>query len=210
MNNESIAKIEAKVKQKEAQKARLEHLERLRLSDFVDDNDLVEIDKEIQITKQKLNIKTTKSLNELDNLFDNFDLDPQKIEDTNFEYLFKNFIVKNELTMAAGAPGKGKSIMSVALCIMFLREQSIQSVIYFDGDNGSATIKERNIHKLKQKWGKKFRYLHESSCGKSQMFQVIKQLQKTNLTDVFIVFDSIKNFMNGGDRDKNKVTNHPI
>jgi len=204
MNNEIIAKIEAKVKQKEAKRARLKQLEMLKLSDFIDDNDLIEIDKEIQITKQKLNIKTTKSLNELDNLFDNFDLDPQKIEDTNFEYLFKNFIVKNELTMAAGAPGKGKSIMSVALCIMFLREQSIQSVIYFDGDNGSATIKERNIHKLKQKWGKKFRYLHESSCGKSQMFQVIKQLQKTNLTDVFIVFDSIKNFMNGGDRDKNK------
>ena len=36
------------------------------------------------------------------------------------------------------------------------------------------------------------------------MFQVIKQLQKTELADVFIVFDSIKNFMAGGDRDKNK------
>jgi len=202
--SESVAKIEAKVKQKEAQKARLDQLEKLKLSDFIEDTDLFEIEKEIQILKAELNIKSEKTLNQLDNLFDSMDLNPQKIEDTKFEYLFQNFMVKNEITMFAAPPGSGKSLISVALCNMFLSKNAIKNVIYFDGDNGSATIKERNIHILKQDWGKKFRYFHESSASKTQMLQIIKQLQKTDLTDVLIVFDSIKNFMIGGDRDKNK------
>ncbi|QOP43629.1 AAA family ATPase [Sulfurimonas sediminis] len=204
MNNEIIAKIEAKVKQKEAQRARLKQLEMLKLSNFIDDNDLIEIEKEIQFLKSILNFKGEKTLDQLDKLFDNFDLNVGKIENTKFTYLFKNFIVKNELTMTASPPATGKSLISVALCNIFLIEETIKQVIYFDGDNGAATIKERNIHKLKQHWGSKFRYFHESSASKAQMWQIIKQLQKTDLTDVFIVFDSIKNFMNGGDRDKNK------
>lgn len=200
----SVAKIEAKVKQKEAQKARLEQLERLKLSDFIEDVDLIEIEKEIYTLKSELSLKVEKMLNQLDNLFDTLDLNPQKIEDTKFEYLFQNFMVKNEITMFAAPPGSGKSLISVALSNMFLLNKTIKQVIYFDGDNGSATIKERNIHKLKQNWGKKFRYFHESSASKTQMWQIIKQLQKTDLTDVLIVFDSIKNFMIGGDRDKNK------
>ncbi len=200
----NLAEIEAKIKQKEAQKKRLEQLEVLKMSDFLEDFELDVIEKEIQIIKQNLNIKAIKNLNELDNMLNNFDLNPQAIEDTKFEYLHENFIVKNEITMFAAPPSSGKSLLSAALCNMFLQKQKITSVIYFDGDNGSATIKQRNIHKLKQHFGKKLRYLHESSCSKSQMFQVIKQLQKTNLQDVFIVFDSIKNFMAGADRDKNK------
>jgi replicative DNA helicase len=199
-----ISQIEEKVKQKEAQKKRLAKLESLKLSDFVQNEEIEEIEKEIQNLKQILNVKATKKLNELDNFFDNFDLNPQKIEDTKFEYLYPNFVTKNEITMFAAPPGSGKSLLSVALANMFLLENKIKNVIYFDGDNGSATIKERKIHKLKQRWGKKLRYFHESSASKSQMLQIVKQLQKTNLDDVFIVFDSIKNFMIGGDRDKNK------
>ena len=147
---------------------------------------------------------TMKKLDDLDSLLNKFDMDPTKIENTSFEYLFDNFIIKNEITMFAAPPSSGKSLISVALCNMFLVKNVIKNVIYFDADNGAATIKERNIHLLKQKWGKQFRYFHESSASKSQMFQIIKQLQKTDLTNIFIVFDSIKNFMIGGDRDKNK------
>jgi len=129
---------------------------------------------------------------------------PEKIEEIKFEYLYDNFIVKNEITMIAAPPASGKTLLTAALSNIFLNENKIKNVIYFDGDNGSATLKDRNIHKLKKKWGKKLRYFHESSASKSQMFQIIKQLKKTDLTDAFIVFDSIKNFMTGGDRDKNK------
>jgi replicative DNA helicase len=200
----TLEKIEAKVKQKEAQRSRLKQLEELKLNDFVEDNDLTEIEKEIQNLKNVLNLKAEKNIDDLDNLFDKFDLDVKKIENTKFEYLYPNFMVKNEITMFAAPPSSGKSLVSVALCNMFLSQNKIETIIYFDADNGSATIKERNIHKIKQKFDKRFRYFHESSASKSQMIQIIKQLQKTDLNDVFIVFDSIKNFMMGADRDKNK------
>jgi len=200
----SITKIEQKVKQKEAIKARLEHLKLLRLNDFIEEQDLKKIEKEIVSLESQLNLKAVKKLNDLDNLLNTLDMDPIKIENTSFEYLYKNFITKNEITMFAAPPASGKSLISVALCNMFLINKTINTTIYFDGDNGAATLKERNIHKLKQKWGKQFRYFNQSSASKSQMFQIIKQLQKTDLSDVFIVFDSIKNFMAGGDRDKNK------
>ena len=199
-----VAQIEQKVKAKEAQRARLRKIEELKLSDFVNDSDLKSIEKEIENIKQSLNLRAEKTLNQLNNMLDSFDLNPEKIENTKFEYLYPNFVVKNEITMFAAPPASGKSLVAVALCNMFLLENAIKNVIYIDADNGSATIKERNIHKLKQQWGRKLRYLHESSATKAQMFQVIKQLYKTDLTDVFIVFDSIKNFMVGGDRDKNK------
>jgi len=199
-----ISKIEAKVKQKEALKTRLQKLEQLKLSDFVTQNEIISIDTEIEAIKKELNTKTTKKLDELDNMLNNFDLNTEKIQNTKFEYLYENFIPKNEITMFAAPPANGKSLIAVALANMFLQQNKISTVIYFDGDNGSATIKERNIHKLKENWGSKFRYFHESSASKQQMWQIIKQLQKTNLEDVFIVFDSIKNFMIGGDRDKNK------
>ena len=203
MNN-SIQKIEQKIKQKEAIKAKVEHLKQLKLNDYCEKQDIKEIEKEIVNLESQLNLKAVKKLNQLDNLFDNYDLNPEKIENTKFQYLMDNFITKNEITMFAAPPASGKSLISVALCNMFLIKNVIKNVIYFDGDNGSATLKDRNIHKLKQKWVKQFRYFSESSASRSQMFQIIKQLQKTNLADVFIVFDSIKNFMVGGDRDKNK------
>ena len=199
-----ISKIEQKVKQKEAQRARLRQLQELKLSDFVNDSDLIEIEKEILEIQKNLQFKKIKNLSDIDGMLNNFDLDPKKIKDIKFEYLLPNFFVKNEITMFAAPPSSGKSLLAVALSNMFLVQNTLKNVIYFDADNGSATIKERNIHVLKQKWDKKFRYLHESSCNKIQMFQIIKQLQKTDLKDVFIVFDSIKNFMMGADRDKNK------
>ena len=88
-------------------------------------------------------------------MFDKFDLDVKKIENTKFEYLYPNFMVKNEITMFAAPPSSGKSLVSVALCNMFLSQNKIETIIYFDADDGSATIKERNIHKIKQKFDKR-------------------------------------------------------
>ena len=200
----NVAEIEKKVAQKEAQKARLNYLRNLRLSDYIEDSDLISIEKEIQFLENEIGIRVQKKLNQLDTLLDCFDLNFEKIESQKFEYLYANFVTKNEITMFAAPPASGKSLIAVALCNMFLQQNTIDTVIYFDGDNGSATIKERNIHKIKQHWGTKFRYFHESSASRSQMWQIVKQLQKTDLNDCFIIFDSIKNFMIGGDRDRNK------
>lgn len=200
----SISEIEQEVKKKETQATRLLHLEKLKLSDYIKDNDIAIIDEEILSLQNNLKLKSEKKISDLKHYMDSFDLDYEKIENAKFEYLYPNFIVKNEITMFAAPPSSGKSLISVALCNIFLIDDLINQIIYFDADNGTATLKERNIHKLKKKWLKQFRYFHESQMTKSQMLQIIKQLQKTDLKNVLIVFDSIKNFMIGGDRDKNR------
>lgn len=200
----SISEIEEEVKKKEIQATRLIYLEKLKLSDYITDNDMMVIEEEILSLQNQLKLRSEKKLSDLANYFDGFDLDYEKIENAKFEYLYSNFIVKNEITMFAAPPSSGKSLISVALCNIFLVDTLINQIIYFDADNGTATLKDRNIHKLKKKWVTRFRYFHESQMIKSQMLQIIKQLQKTNLKDVFIVFDSIKNFMIDGDRDKNR------
>ncbi|WP_151900460.1 AAA family ATPase [Sulfurimonas hydrogeniphila] len=200
----SISEIEKEVKKTEAKVARLMYLEELKLSDYIKDHDIMVIEKEMISIQNELKLKTEKNLSDLDNFLDGFDLEYEKIENAKFEYLYQNFIVKNEITMFAAPPSSGKSLISVALCNIFLLEKRINQIIYFDADNGTATLKERNIHKLKKKWIKKFRYFHESQITKAQMLQIINQLKKTNLKNVLVVFDSIKNFMIGGDRDKNR------
>ena len=103
--------------------------------------------------------------------------------------------------MIVSRPGIGKSLISVALCNMFLSDLKIARVIYLDGDNSKMTIKSRNIDILKEKFGNKLHYILEIST--SDLFKIIFELKKKNLTNFLIVFDSIKNFI-VGDRNSHK------
>ena len=108
---------------------------------------------ELQDIKEKLeNIGNKKDLRQIDDKFEKFinslDLDVQKIKDKKIEYLYDNFIIKNDITMIVSRPGIGKSLLSIALCNMFLSDEKIKRVIYLDGDNSQTTIKSRNIDLL--------------------------------------------------------------
>jgi replicative DNA helicase len=149
-------------------------------------------------------IKELKKIDsKIDNIFDNFDLQVDKLKNLKFEYLYDNFIVKNEITMVAAKPSSGKSLTTLALSNMCLERNQVDRVIYFDLDNSLTTLKNRGLDTLKNKWQNRFRYFHSSFASKSDIWQLIKQLQKIDLSDCLIVFDSAKNFING-DRDKNK------
>lgn len=161
---------------------------------------------ELQDIKEKLeNIENKKDLRPIDDKFEklisSLDLDIQKIKDKKIEYLYDNFIIKNDITMIVSRPGIGKSLVSIALCNMFLEEKKIKRVMYLDGDNSELTIKTRNIHLLKEKFGSKLNYFVELTS--SNLFQIISELKKKDLTDFLIVFDSIKNFIIG-DRNSHK------
>lgn len=137
----------------------------------------------------------------ISNIFDKFDIDFAKIDSIKSEYLFDNFLVVNEITMISARPAEGKSLLTVALCNMLLQNDKIEQVFYLDGDNSAATLKDRNIHHLKQQHNNRFRYF----CGlqKIELQKIIQTLLKIDLSNCLIVFDSIKNFITG-DRDKNK------
>lgn len=162
--------------------------------------------KDLQNLQEKLeNIGNKKDLKQIDEKFEklisSLDIDIQKIKDKRIEYLYNNFIIKNDITMIVSRPGIGKSLVSIALCNMFLEEEKIKRVMYLDGDNSELTIKSRNIHILKEKFGSKLNYFVELSS--SNLFQIITELKKKDLTDFLIVFDSIKNFIIG-DRNNHK------
>ena len=147
---------------------------------------------------RKLKLTDTK----IDNFFDVMDLNPDFVNDTRFEYIYNNFIVKNEITMLAARAGLGKSLTTFALSWMAIQDNSVETVYYLDGDNSITTIKERNIHTIKEKAGKRLRYFQGKSSH--EFGRIIRELLKLDLTNCLVVFDSIKNFMLGGDRDKNK------
>ena len=167
--------------------------------------DMKEIDKINTLQRKLKNLDNFKDLKEFDNNFEYFiskyDLDPNKINAKKIEYLFDGFIVKNDFIMIVSRPGLGKSFLLLSVCNMLLEKDKIKRIIYLDGDNSEITIKNRNIHKLKERYTKRLNYIVEKT--KADYTQIINELKKTNLTDCLVVFDSIKNFLDG-DRNNHK------
>jgi replicative DNA helicase len=175
----------------------------LKLSQEFKEDYLDEIQRLKEELKELDDVRKLKSFDEKSELFfDTMDLNTDEVENITFNYLYDYFIVKNEITMIAARSGIGKSLNTFALTNMFLQNNKVARCFYLDGDNGLSTLKERKIHKVKEYYGKRLRYTQ----GKSQneFRRNIGELEKYDLTDCLVVFDSMKNFMFGGDRDKNK------
>ncbi|MDP3266269.1 MAG: AAA family ATPase [Sulfuricurvum sp.] len=201
----SITHIQEKVKKLEGIKTRIGNLETLARNEFTSFSEVEEINKEIVQLRSQLHIVDSEGYEQkLEKMLDQLDIDVEKIEKLKVEYIIGGMIVKAEITMIAAKPGEGKSLITLAICNMGLIAGSVEKVIYFDADNGGTTLSERGISMVKQRHGKNFRYIHDSTSTKAQMWQLIKTLKSTNLQNVLIVIDSIKNFMGGKDRDKNK------
>jgi replicative DNA helicase len=160
----------------------------------------------LQDLREKLdNLEHVKELKNIDDKFEklisSLDLDINKIKDKKIEYLYNNFIIKNDITMIVSRPGIGKSLISVALCNMLLRDGKIKRVFYLDADNSSTTIKSRNIESIKDKYKNQLNYFIELSD--SNFSTIINLLKTKDLSDMLIVLDSIKNFVIG-DRNNHK------
>jgi replicative DNA helicase len=165
--------------------------------------------KDLHNLQEKLeNIENKKDLRQIDDKFEklisNFDIDIQKIKDKKIEYIYEKFIIKNDITMIVSRPGIGKSLVSIALCNMLLDKEKIKRVIYFDKDNSLVTIKTRNIHILKEKYGTRLYYIAEKTDFEINI--MINELKKTDLTDFLIIYDSIKSFIIGDRNSHRDVT----
>ena len=201
--NDDIKLIVKKVKLKESIQKQIAQLNALKLSDFVNDDEVQIINADLARLEAEIGQTQQYELSDIDRVLNAVDLNIDKVENLKFEYIYQNFIVQNEITMFAAQPASGKSLLTTAICHHYLKSDNLSTVLYFDADNGIATIRNRNIHVLKQKFQKRLRYIHESGASKMEMKILNKKLQQTNLSNTLIVFDSIKNFIIG-DRDKNK------
>jgi replicative DNA helicase len=167
--------------------------------------DIETIDK-ILLLRDKLfslnSIKKLKNIDEIKDILNKYSLTAEELKKASFEYLIDNFIVKNEITMLAARPSSGKSLTTMGFVHMILNENKVIKVIYLDGDNSKTTLNERGLSVILEKYKEKINYIQGHKNIELQ--EIIKQILQTNLKDVLIVFDSIKNFMFGSDRDKNK------
>lgn len=171
----------------------------------IKDGDLKKIN-DLQILENKM-----QSINEINNLkliddkfealISKYDLDVERIKNKKIEYLYDDLIIKGDITSIVARPGVGKSLVTIAFCNMFLSQNKIKRIFYLDGDNSEITVKTRNIHLLKEKFGNKLNYFVELS--NSNLFQIVNELKKKDLTDFLLIFDSIKNFVIG-DRNNHK------
>lgn len=168
-------------------------------------NDFSHITKLQDLREQLQSLDDVKNLKNIDEKFEkiisSFDLDLNKIKDEKIYYLYDNFIIKNDITMIVSRPGIGKSLISLALCNILLRDEKIKRVFYLDADNSRTTIKSRNIEQIKDKYKNQLNYFIELSD--SNFSTIINLLKTKDLSDMLIVLDSIKNFVIG-DRNNHK------
>lgn len=202
-----LSQIEEKEKVFNQLKNQIKRIESHTYSECVSHEDLLLLDREKLKLLSELDqfSQRYKSTDKIDRILDKFDLDIEKIQIAGVQYLIDELIVKQEVTLIGAKPSSGKSLCLFAISNMVLLSEKIKVVVYFDADNGSVTLNERGIPELKKAHRSKFRYIHDSSASKLEMFHVIKALESIDLHDYLIVFDSIKNFMPpGGDRSSNK------
>jgi replicative DNA helicase len=111
------------------------------------------------------NLNSVRNLKKIDDKFEkfisDFDLDLKKLKNKKIEYLYDQFIIKNDIIMFVARPGVGKSLMALALCNMLLDAKKVKRVFYLDGDNSHITIKSRNIDLVKDKFGNRLNYFIE-------------------------------------------------
>lgn len=200
-----ITQIEEKVKRFQGIKTRIGTLEELSRNEFITFNESEKVHNEILMLQNQLRILDHHTYDKkFESILDRLDIDLEKIQNMDVEYVLNDVVVKSEILMIAAKPGQGKSLITLAICNMALISGTVSRVIYIDADNGGSTLNERGIPKIKQIHGNRFRYIHDSNATKVEMWQLIKVLKSSDLKDVMIVFDSVKNFMGKGDRDKNK------
>lgn len=150
------------------------------------------------------NAEATETDADFEKWLDKFDIKEEHFSEIKMEYIQDGVIVKGDITMVASPPGGGKTLIMLAMANMALLAKKVQLVVYIDLDNSLTTMADRGLKALKLNWKKQFVYIHPSIVSSSDVWSVIKRLQKVNLKDVLIVFDSAKHFMAGRDRDKNK------
>ena len=104
-------------------------------------------------------------------------------------WLVPNFLYKNSLVMIYAAAGSGKSWFAYALANLIAKNSTI-NVCYIDADNGLTTLKNRNVTQILDK--QNFKLIMLNGAENSDIF---KKLKTHDLSDTFIVIDSIRNFM---------------
>lgn len=131
--------------------------------------------------------------------------DPDDIENAKTLPLIDGFIEYNTVGILYGESGSGKSMLMLSLCVFLLENTIIERVNYFDFDNGKADQKNRGIHLLLRKYGKRFNYVNLDSIDNADLTppQILDGLitspnkGTTPYSNQFFVFDTMGELAEG-------------
>lgn len=157
----------------------------------------LEIDNEAIISENSLSVNNTNN-NQTNELWDgNLDVQlehkPYPTED-----ILPFCVAKNTITNFFAPAGSGKSFLAVAIARTALLTGRVREVWYIDGDNSLRTVFQRDLLAI-AKENKNFHYVSLNNPNITQItgIELVKELiigSKRDLTDVLIVFDSLKDF----------------
>ena len=157
--------------------------------------------------KKNKNVKRGKVI-DLEN--SNLLLNAKDIANYNPKWLIKGFAETNKLISLYAMPGSGKSLTTLYLAMHMLDNDVIKKVIYVDMDNGLGTLKSRGLEQILTKYEGKLKYI--SSSKKAQrdfepktLISILSELVDESHKDTLIVFDSIRNFIDGSMSIDNEV-----
>ena len=95
--------------------------------------------------------------------------DPKEMLEHKSVMLIDNFMELNSLNIIYGNSGSGKSMLTLTLCVWLLDNAPIDTVNYFDFDNGVGDQKRRGIPYLLSKYGSTFNYVNLNSLERADI-----------------------------------------
>lgn len=129
-----------------------------------------------------------------------FEKNAVKIEELDIEkteFLIKDFLVKEAITMVYGAPSQGKTWFMYALSKHLLDNNLIKKIFYIDMDNGKRQLKDRGADKNLLIYPN-LSYIIKSSISISP-FELIEEINKEaygqKYKDLLFIFDSTRDFV---------------
>ncbi|EDP1889256.1 hypothetical protein FVL73_02260, partial [Campylobacter jejuni] len=115
----------------------------------------------------------------------------EKLENIDFEWLIDSFLVKQSLVMFYASAGSGKSYFMLYLSKYLLDNNKVDRIFYFDGDNNERILKERKGSEFLK--SSNFYYFFSNNTNKFSLFRDLKKAK--DLKNTLIVIDSIRNFI---------------
>lgn len=207
-SNYEIEKIKYEIFQKEVQNKKIKELQKLLESQFINNEQIIIIQKKIEELKKEF---TKNQLSGIEKL-KRFRLSLKKTSeiDENPKYIYPELIESKKIIMFFGDSGIGKTLMCAGFANYGLKNKTIDSVVFFDFDNGLISLKKRKYDQLAETWGEgKFDYLlGYEILNEMEPIEALKELvlDGEKNKDKMIVIDSGSHFVyDGGKNEREKL-----
>lgn len=202
--NFEIEKIKYEIFQKEIKNCKIKELEKLLKSQFINDEQIKIVQKKIEELKLESLNNQLQGLKKLKKY--RLNLKKTSIINKNPQFIYPNLLETGKIIMFFGESGIGKTLMIAGFANYGLTNKTIDSVVFFDFDNGLISLKKRNYDQLVETWGEgKFDYLLGNEILKEmEPLQALKELalDGEKNKNKMIVIDSGSRFVYDGSRNE--------